>query len=418
MEKKKIIELEILEDDTHTGIEKISLVESPAITINFLALNEAKPKEFVKPTSSETEGDFIGRCMSVLVGDEGKPQDQAYAICKSTWDSSKNLEKKEITYEFLNDESTVETIIALASELGYSDEDVIIDSEKFASVTSIVNNIREEAEFEPTTRIRNGENFYLYKYTGPITDNSRPFCRAMRRLNRYYSYDELQAMSGLALNPGFGPSGTNTYSIFDWKGGVYCKHYWSLYRVYRDGSSIRGSLIGPAAPIAGIATDDTPSRGRLNFSKHIFASEDQRMIISPVIIPDLEIIRYDEASNDPYWVKFSTETIAKMAEKFMRSQSTWSTNLEHEDNQAGTYIFESWIIEDEKTDKANMKYGFNLPNGTWMVKMRVADDKVWSMVKEGKLKGLSLEGNFLDGAELEEIQRGNILERINRIIKK
>lgn len=40
----------------------------------------------IEPKSSESENDFISRCMSIEIKD-GKPQDQAYAICKSKYDS-------------------------------------------------------------------------------------------------------------------------------------------------------------------------------------------------------------------------------------------------------------------------------------------------------------------------------------------
>lgn len=42
-----------------------------------------------KPTSGQTENDFISSCISTLVG-EGKEQDQAAAICYDAW---KNKDK-------------------------------------------------------------------------------------------------------------------------------------------------------------------------------------------------------------------------------------------------------------------------------------------------------------------------------------
>ena len=30
-------------------------------------------------------------------------------------------------------------------------------------------------------------------------------------------------------NPGFGIRGANTYSVFNWRGGVNCKHVWVRY---------------------------------------------------------------------------------------------------------------------------------------------------------------------------------------------
>jgi len=44
----------------------------------------------VKPTSNETEQEFIGRCMSEEK--ESFPdQAQRYAVCKSKWDGEQNM---------------------------------------------------------------------------------------------------------------------------------------------------------------------------------------------------------------------------------------------------------------------------------------------------------------------------------------
>ena len=41
-------------------------------------------------------------------------------------------------------------------------------------------------------------------------------------------------------------------------------------------------------------------------------------------------------------------------------------------------------------------YGYELPKGTWFVAMRVLNDDVWNRIKDGELKGLSIEGYFVD----------------------
>jgi len=46
-------------------------------------------------------------------------------------------------------------------------------------------------------------------------------------------------------------------------------------------------------------------------------------------------------------------------------------------------------------DKSTL-YGFSLPKGTWMVKMKVSNEELWNRIVEGELKGLSIEGYFVD----------------------
>jgi hypothetical protein len=153
----------------------------------------------------------------------------------------------------------------------------------------------------------------------------------------------------------------------------------------------------------------------------MFASEDQQILVGPVAIPDMEIVRKVDEGPDkgkPYWVRFSKDVIRKMAEKFMREMRNHDTNIEHngKDN-ANTYVMETWLVENEE-DKANSMYKFDVPVGTWMVKMRVTDPAVWKQVKEGKLNGFSLEGSFMDSKDFEAYQKDKQLyEKVMRILK-
>jgi hypothetical protein len=71
-------------------------------------------------------------------------------------------------------------------------------------------------------------------------------------------------------------------------------------------------------------------------------------------------------------------------------------------------------------DKSKM-YGYDLPNGTWFVKMKIENDEMWDKIKGGELKGLSIEGYFIDKMEKmsETIKPTNeeILSALNEIIQ-
>ena len=70
--------------------------------------------------------------------------------------------------------------------------------------------------------------------------------------------------------------------------------------------------------------------------------------------------------------------------------------MEHQVDIQGLSVVESWIIEDTDMDKSK-KYGLSLPKGTWMVSVKVNNDDIWNnYVKEGKVKGFSIEGFFAD----------------------
>ena len=79
---KKIVELEIDLDELELeemGVQVVSFVEEPAIEVDFMAFSA---QEFVMPKAGESEDEFIGRCIPVMI-DEGYDQAQASAICYS-----------------------------------------------------------------------------------------------------------------------------------------------------------------------------------------------------------------------------------------------------------------------------------------------------------------------------------------------
>jgi hypothetical protein len=70
-----------------------------------------------------------------------------------------------------------------------------------------------------------------YVYAGNTTANSREFCKKMSTSNKVYRKEDILKMSTQAVNEGWGPNGTDTYSIWLYKGGGNCSHRWNK-RVY------------------------------------------------------------------------------------------------------------------------------------------------------------------------------------------
>ena len=126
--------------------------------------------------------------------------------------------------------------------------------------------------------------------------------------------------------------------------------------------------------------------------------EDQRIVVSPAMIPDKMIARKDK-DGKMYYVYFSKETVAKAAEYLMKYNKQSHSNINHQRIYSNDmYVMESWIKESDN-DKST-DYGFgDMPEGTWFVKFRIMDDSVWAKIKSGELKGLSVEGDFLLGAD-------------------
>jgi len=133
--------------------------------------------------------------------------------------------------------------------------------------------------------------------------------------------------------------------------------------------------------------------GSLEYS--FAALDEQQMLVGPLMVPNKLIPRLDD-NGDKYYVYFTEDTIKKLSYKMMKDKLIDSVNIEHNsaDKVQDAYLVESWLIEDELTDKSK-KYGFDLPKGTWMGMYKIDNKKIWDeYVKTGRVRGYSIEGYF------------------------
>ena len=157
-------------------------------------------------------------------------------------------------------------------------------------------------------------------------------------------------------------------------------------------------------------------KNNLTFAK---VDEEKRMLVSPALIPNKQIFRHNPNTDSDYYVYFSPETVRKASELYLKHNNHHKATYQHQDRVSGVLTVESWIIEDTKLDKSTL-YGYSLPVGTWMVKLKISNDEIWSKIKDGELKGLSIEGYFTDKMEqMSEKAPSNeeILAALNEIIK-
>ena len=71
---------------------------------------------------------------------------------------------------------------------------------------------------------------YVYENDNFLTNKSgtkREFCRQMMGAKKLYRKEDILNMGKKAVNPGFGIDGANTYSIWLFKGGPQCFHFWT-----------------------------------------------------------------------------------------------------------------------------------------------------------------------------------------------
>lgn len=143
---------------------------------------------------------------------------------------------------------------------------------------------------------------------------------------------------------------------------------------------------------------------------------EKRVLMGPALIPNKTIYRRNEEGE--YYIYFSRDTVRKASELFLSEGNQNKSTMEHSYELQGLSVVESWIVESEQ-DKSRA-YGFDVPIGTWMVSMKVYNDQVWEeFVKEGKVKGFSIEGYFADKVNMatQQKQEAEAMELMEWIVE-
>ena len=340
----KIVELLIDFEELEfgdTGVEIMSIVDKPAIGVDFLAFSE--------------------ECVDCFDGLEDEQNMEAY------------LQLAEALGESLD---WKETVYVDGTKDQFSTMTDFLDGVKALDIVGKILNKKEEGELK-------------YRYAGPTSD--RPFCKAMLRLGKVYTEKELQQM-GNAVGNGI-DSGRS--AIINWKGGPNCRHFFEAVRLYKDGYRTVVVSEGPAPGELGTTMAERPNGGyRMQFK-----ADDEAMIVSgPAMIPQQLILRQDEMGN-PFHVYFSKETVMKIAEKFFEYNKMNNTDIDHDEEiTTENTLLESWIVDNPEMDKSK-SMGFTVPQGTWFVSYKINNEETWQKIKEGKLNGFSIAGNFLEVAK-------------------
>ena len=299
---------------------------------------------------------------------------------------------------------------------------LILDEEqqnRILEIAMAVNNKLEEGTF--------------YRYDGSKLPQRR-FCQTMMGLNKLYTKADINQMSFQGVNGEFAKKGSRNYSIFKYRGGANCKHYWREVEVRLDEDDLpqeydRGIVDNSPVERLNFSEEKQDNNMEENLFEFIFnedtmegvydlsfvlepaitvemmqfaneekqewkmSSEEKQLIVSPVMIPNQKVWRNSIGGKSGY--VFSTaETIEKLQQNFAKQKYGTGSTFEHDVERpvTGTYVSESWLIEDPINDKANALGFKDLPKGTWMVSMKIDNKEIWEdYIKTGKVKGLSID---------------------------
>jgi len=87
---------------------------------------------------------------------------------------------------------------------------------------------------------------YVYTKNNALSQEgeTRSFCKLMMASKKVYRKENIINMGTKAVNPGWGPRGANTYSIWLYKGGGNCHHYWKR-QIFQAPASDEGFVVYP-----------------------------------------------------------------------------------------------------------------------------------------------------------------------------
>ena len=146
-------------------------------------------------------------------------------------------------------------------------------------------------------------------------------------------------------------------------------------------------------------------------------NKEKRILMGAALIPDKSIYRRND-KGDEYYIYFSKDTVRKASELFFKRSNHKNATYEHKQPIEGMTIVESWIVENTKKDKS-AHYGLNVPEGTWMVSMKVDNDEIYEKAKKGEVKGFSIEGYFADKLDMsmQEAKRQETINKLKELLK-
>lgn len=122
-------------------------------------------------------------------------------------------------------------------------------------------------------------------------------------------------------------------------------------------------------------------------------NEEEHIISGALMLADTPIYRNDQ--NGEYYVVFSKDTIKQIAQKFFKKGYQQNVNLMHDSGKVleGITMFESWITDEKRGIKPMVGFE-DVPDGSWFGSFKVENPEVWQMIKDGEVKGFSVEGIF------------------------
>lgn len=129
-------------------------------------------------------------------------------------------------------------------------------------------------------------------------------------------------------------------------------------------------------------------------------SDEEMKFITPVLIPNQLVLRTDPVTKEKFNITFEADTIEKIAYDWQKKNLSTKVDLNHSRKLIEGVTFVETFITNKST--VNSVKGFEmLPEGTWFVVGKADSPEAWQPIKDGVVRGVSIDGFF--GTEKAEM---------------
>ena len=111
---------------------------------------------------------------------------------------------------------------------------------------------RPNAKSEQDGENKEGIQFKVRYQYAPlrVSENSREFCKKMVAAKKIYRKEDIISMGDRAVNRGWGLNGADTYSIWFYKGGGDCHHFWMRKTYKAKSPEVKPDVGNPKAEVS------------------------------------------------------------------------------------------------------------------------------------------------------------------------
>lgn len=210
IKNEKIFELKIDDEDELSGIDSISLVDEPAIEVNWVAFNKEKPHEFHIPDGEDDK--YIEKLVSIAQNEQE-----------------------------LFDEGWVVNKVQIVGENEF--------------ISTDPNGPSEEDEEEYNVRYKYILNPKISQ--NPIIKTTRDFCKTLINRNYVWRIEDMEKTQN-----DFGDS------AMVWRGGFNCRHVWARIEYKKDATIVNKASVNKGkVTVGGFPTDMVPDTRVLGYDQ-------------------------------------------------------------------------------------------------------------------------------------------------------